>query len=212
MKSSGFSIIRLHISELNEIKMWKVLSLLAFVILVAGDETVKLADNSTKIEIIQIKNASTNSTSTSTTENSKIIPIKVPLKDETADEGSQENPINPLKHAIDDDGSIGNFKYYFVLLAFSSLSVIAIIVFKALRLVLSISSWGNTNENKQFLFHFSRLRKTRAELKYGRANTTDRSEVEPLGRSQWLEESSDENEDELFDINFLKNSRSQSSI
>lgn len=135
MKSSGFSIIRLHISELNEMKMWKVLSLLAFVILVAGDETVKLADNSTKIEIIQIKNASTNSTSTSTTENSKIIPTKVPLKDETADEGSQENPINPLKHAIDDDGSIGNFKYYFVLLAFSSLSVIAIIVFKALRLV-----------------------------------------------------------------------------
>lgn len=38
-------------------------------------------------------------------------------------------------------------------------------------------------------------------------SASDRSEVEPLGRNKWLEESSDENEDEIFDINFLKNSR-----
>lgn len=52
-----------------------------------------------------------------------------------------------------------------------------------------------------------RLRKSRAELKYGMGSASDRSEVEPLGRNKWLEESSDENEDEIFDINFLKNSR-----
>lgn len=60
---------------------------------------------------------------------------------------------------------------------------------------------------------FFRLRKSRAELKYGiEASTTDRSETEPLGRSKWLEESSDENEDEIFDINFLKNSRTQNAV
>lgn len=63
-------------------------------------------------------------------------------------------------------------------------------------------------ESAKLIKRAFRLRKSRAELKYGKAATSDKSEVEPLGRSKWLEESSDENEDEIFDINFLKNSRS----
>lgn len=61
------------------------------------------------------------------------------------------------------------------------------------------------------VFRF-RLSRSRAEAKYGVASSSDRSEIEPLGKSKWLEESSDENEDEIFDINFLKNSRSQNSV
>lgn len=65
------------------------------------------------------------------------------------------------------------------------------------------------NRGNTLFFSHSRLRKSRAEIKYGVASGSDRSEVEPLGRSKWLEESSDENEDEIFDINFLKNSRTR---
>lgn len=162
--------------------------MLAFIGLVACEETAaNPANQTTKVfaPSTKINNATNLLSANLTKTEDKTVELKPPTQDEQDEEGSEANPINPGRHATDDD-FIGNFKYYFVLLAFSSLSVIAIIIFKALR-----------------------LRKTRAELKYGRAATTDRSEVEPLGRSQWLEESSDENEDELFDINFLKNSRSQ---
>lgn len=53
---------------------------------------------------------------------------------------------------------------------------------------------------------FFRLKKTRAEIKYGNA---ERTELRPLPMS--LDDSSDENEDNvqtLFDINQLRNSRS----
>lgn len=63
-------------------------------------------------------------------------------------------------------------------------------------------------------YNFCRLRKSRAELKYGKASTSDRSEFEPLGKAnnKWLEESDDENEEEIFDINFLKNSRTNMKV
>jgi len=173
--------------------MLKVILAFAYIGLVVCEEAAVNTVNQTSKEnfpSIKINNATSSTTNLLSTNITKpddkaADSLKPPTHDEKAEEGSEENPINPGRHATDDD-FMGNFKYYFVLLAFSSLSVIAIIIFKALR-----------------------LRKSRAEIKYGRAATSDRSEVEPLGRSQWLEESSDENEDELFDINFLKNSRSQ---
>lgn len=110
--------------------MWKVLWTFAVLSLVAGGETIKVASNLTSNELIQNQNNA--STNLASTEDKKVIPMEVPINVETEVEGSPLNPINPFKHATD-DASIGNFKYYFVLLAFSSLSVIAIIVFKALR-------------------------------------------------------------------------------
>lgn len=55
-----------------------------------------------------------------------------------------------------------------------------------------------------------RMKQSRAEQKYGKA--IDDLEKEPFrnetSKNQWLEESSDdEDKDTLFDINFLKNSR-----
>lgn len=53
-----------------------------------------------------------------------------------------------------------------------------------------------------------RLRRNRSEVRYGKANASD--EIEPLdGRSKWDDVDSSENEDEIFDINFLKNTRLQ---
>lgn len=51
------------------------------------------------------------------------------------------------------------------------------------------------------------MRRTRAEAKYGR--TAEKDEIEPLGKSKWDNDDSSDNEDELFDINFLKNTRLQ---
>lgn len=48
------------------------------------------------------------------------------------------------------------------------------------------------------------MRKSRAENKYGKPKEAD--EIQPLGKSKWDDDSS-ENEDEIFDINFLKNTR-----
>lgn len=54
----------------------------------------------------------------------------------------------------------------------------------------------------------SRMRRSRAEVRYGKPTESD--EIEPLGssNSKWDDDSS-ENEDEIFDINFLKNTRLQ---
>lgn len=49
-----------------------------------------------------------------------------------------------------------------------------------------------------------RTRRSRAEVKYGKPKEAD--EIQPLGKSKWDDDSS-ENEDEIFDINFLKNTR-----
>lgn len=53
------------------------------------------------------------------------------------------------------------------------------------------------------------MRRSQKEAKYGKINTSD--EIQPLGSSnnKWSEDSSSENEDEIFDINFLKNTRLQ---
>lgn len=111
--------------------MLKLLWTLVVISLVAGDEINKVISNQTSSELIKNNNA-TSSTNSTTLKDKKVVHQESPIKDGTAAEGSEQNPIDPFKHATD-DASIGNFKYYFVLLAFSSLSVIAIIVFKALR-------------------------------------------------------------------------------
>lgn len=53
------------------------------------------------------------------------------------------------------------------------------------------------------------MKQTRAELKYGKA--IDAGEKEPFQKTpnnHWVDDSSDdEDKDTLFDINFLKNSR-----
>jgi hypothetical protein len=53
--------------------------------------------------------------------------------------------------------------------------------------------------------NYFRLRRTRAEIKYGKPKEAD--EIQPLGKSKWDDVDSSENEDEIFDINFLKNTR-----
>lgn len=57
--------------------------------------------------------------------------------------------------------------------------------------------------------HFAccRMKQSRAELKYGKAiDVLEKEQLNPKNR--WLEESSDdEDKDTLFDINFLKNAR-----
>lgn len=113
--------------------------MLAFIGLGACEETTvndanrtsKVFAPSTKINNATSPTTNILSTNVRKTED-KTIDLKPPTHDEQAEEGSEENPINPGRHATDDD-FVGNFKYYFVLLAFSSLSVIAIIIFKALR-------------------------------------------------------------------------------
>ncbi|KAG5679362.1 hypothetical protein PVAND_008932 [Polypedilum vanderplanki] len=90
----------------------------------------------------------------------------------------------PVKMPTGDLNEPMNFKYYWMLLVGSSLAIIGLIVFRSFR-----------------------LRKTRAEIKYGRAN--DSEEVQPFSKASKWEEESSENEDEIFDINFLKNTRLQ---
>ncbi|CRL08651.1 CLUMA_CG021240, isoform A [Clunio marinus] len=153
------------------------------IIVVGNTIAVDVANNTINNEV-PMNSLSTNDKSTTKTDSTEN-KITVESHNNEADLGTKENPFDPSKMAkIPDENSIGNMKYYFILLVLSSLSVISVIIFKALR-----------------------LRKSRAEIKYGASSAKDRSEVEPLGRSNWLEESSDENEDEIFDINFLKNTR-----
>lgn len=113
--------------------MWKVCSALVFLMLVAGQTALNTASNHTTVELVP--NNSSLSANLST-EDKKLMIHKVDevVINKNADEGSEHNPFEPANLAtMPDDGSIGNFKYYFILLAFSSLSVLAIIVFKALR-------------------------------------------------------------------------------
>lgn len=121
--------------------MWKVLWPLAFVVMVAGQNATDSLPKLPQIAPLVANNASSASASNESakaTDNKKEITTKIPdaVKfDDKADIGSPENPINPLNFAAGevDSESIGNFKYYFVLLLVSSLSVISIIVYKTLR-------------------------------------------------------------------------------
>lgn len=199
--------------------MWKVLWSLAFIALVAGENITANAENKTISGLVPSKNASSTNLSTTTTDKKSELRHDMVVKsevgvDKTGDAGSVENPFEPSKLAElpGEEASLGNFKYYFILMVVSSLSVISIIIFKALRLAFTINHFYFAGKQNNKFITFSRLRKSRAEIKYGKASLSDRSEVEPLGRTKWLEESSDENEDEIFDINFLKNSRTQSKI
>lgn len=115
--------------------MWKISLSLAFLYLVAGQATFNEVSNHTTVELVS-NNSSLSANLT--TESKKTTGHKVDeiVINRDADEGlgSEHNPFEPANLAtMPDDGSIGNFKYYFILLAFSSLSVIAIIVFKAFR-------------------------------------------------------------------------------
>jgi hypothetical protein len=110
--------------------MLKVLCLVAFVVgLVVGQE-VKGAT-----EIKHSSNTSSLSTSTEQIlgDKKETVLVNVPLNKEN-DQGTAENPFDPPQLVkLADDESLGSFKYYFVILAASSLSVIAVIIFKTLR-------------------------------------------------------------------------------
>lgn len=110
--------------------MLKVCLSLAFLTLVAG----QITSNHSNVELIKTIHNNSSLSSNLTTESKKIIVHEVDdaiVINRNADEGSEHNPFEPANLTGDD--SIGNFKYYFILLAFSSLSVIAIIIFKAIR-------------------------------------------------------------------------------
>lgn len=120
--------------------MLKVLWFLAVISLVVG-ENITANAGVTIIEPIQNKNATSTNLSTSNDNKTELRHESV-VKNETlekktsiGDEGSLENPFEPSKLAElpGEDASMGNFKYYFILMIVSSLSVISIIVFKAMR-------------------------------------------------------------------------------
>lgn len=109
--------------------MWKVVGFLAVISMVAGQQPSNVTANTTS-------NASNNSLSSAVPsvilgDKAEIVNVTINKAD---DEGTAENPFNPPSLVkIADDQSLGSFKYYFVLLAVSSLSVILVIIFKAMR-------------------------------------------------------------------------------
>lgn len=112
--------------------MWKVVCLLAAVGLVAGLDEKKSAENNTSIL--------GNSSSTTTMIPNIILGDKESVvvnlinKEAEAEPGSAGNPFDPPDLVkLDDAQSLSSFKYYFVILVVSSLSVIAVIIFKTLR-------------------------------------------------------------------------------
>lgn len=113
--------------------MWKVLWPLVLVAMVAGqnatDLSPKLPQN---VPLASSMNESAKPTDNKKETTTTKVPTDAVKFDDKADIGSPENPIDPVKLALDDE-SIGNFKYYFFLLLVSSLSVISIIVYKTLR-------------------------------------------------------------------------------
>lgn len=111
--------------------MWKVFGCFALVSLVICQEVANPAPNIT---------IATNSTSNTTTtaikaeEVKKVAESVVTVKiDVDSDAGSIANPFQPSSLVHGPGDLIGNVKYYFAILVVSSLSVISIIVFKALR-------------------------------------------------------------------------------
>lgn len=111
--------------------MWKLICFLAVVGLVVSENITAISSNNSSTN----ENKTTNTTKSviKTEEVIKITPVQ---KDNNAEEGSYADPFDPVNLVtLPDDGSLGNFKYYFLILVVSSLSVISIIVFKALRFV-----------------------------------------------------------------------------
>lgn len=119
--------------------MWKVLCLLAFVGLVVGQEVknnIETKPNtSIPIPSIESSNATTTNTADSVVLGDKketvVVTPKINIEDEPGSAGNPFDPPSLVK--LEDDQSLGSFKYYFVLLAASSLSVIGVIIFKTLR-------------------------------------------------------------------------------
>lgn len=116
--------------------MLKVLWPLVLVAMVVAENATNSSSKSPQIVSVINNASSVLNESARATDNKKeattIRPDAVKF-DDNADIGSPENPIDPLKLAVEDETSIGNFKYYFALLLVSSLSVISIIVYKTLR-------------------------------------------------------------------------------
>lgn len=108
--------------------MWKLWCFLMLVGLVAGQEPV----NSTiKTETVT-SNASLSNTNVVLGDKKEIVSNVTVNKSEES--GTAENPFVPSDLVkIGGDDSLGSFKYYFVLLAVSSISVILVIIFKAMR-------------------------------------------------------------------------------
>lgn len=121
--------------------MWKLLWSISLLALAVGENVQNVATDTQKVEKANV--TLPNIESPPKIDNKKEIPAVVEItRDETADEGSKANPFEPEELVtVSDEDSLGNFKYYFVVLTLSSLSVLSIIVFRALRfVVLSINS------------------------------------------------------------------------
>lgn len=131
--------------------MWKLLWSVTLVVLVVGQDVKEVARNQDTKEVAN-NSSSIASNSKQITNGTATIESKSDAKkeekpsesatvkiDKNADPGTNENPFDPAKIAtLPDDNAMGNMKYYFALLVVSSLSVISLIVFKALRYVLSV--------------------------------------------------------------------------
>lgn len=112
--------------------MWKLSCFLLLLGCVAGQEpSNSVPKNATIAANVSLSNA--NSTQNVVLGDNKEIVTNVTVN-KAEDSGSAENPFVPSDLVkIGDDQSLGAFKYYFVLLGVSSLSVIIVIIFKAMR-------------------------------------------------------------------------------
>lgn len=123
-----------------------LLSILFASFVFGGSTSGPVNSNITNIADSQ-NSLSTNTTTIIKTEDSGTItakaePVKISAQPEPEklsekkgneeDAGTAENPFQP-PNLIHDENSLGNMKYYFVILVLSSLSVVSVIIFKALR-------------------------------------------------------------------------------
>jgi hypothetical protein len=187
--------------------MWKLsvlLLMLAHAVVIQGapqNATVlaEIAKNSTQPD----KNNLLISKSQINSNNTKANEAGVVNNHEAAANEAEDFPVLAPSGDLDLDNE--NFKYYWMLLVGSSLAIIGLIVFRSFRYLLS--SYHHDKECSNVRLNNFRLRRNRAEVRYGR--TRDEEEIEPFSKSKWEEDESSENEDEIFDINFLKNTRLQ---
>lgn len=134
--------------------MWKLLWSVTLVVLVVGQDVKEVAINQGTKEVANNSSSIASNAKHITNETATLESKSNDKKEEKpaesatvkinkdADPGTNENPFDPEKIAtVPDDNAMGNMKYYFALLVVSSLSVISLIVFKALRYVLSVKFW-----------------------------------------------------------------------